>query len=60
MVQGGLALGVSIPAIARAEEFVLQPTGQYATVVLCRPLRQKRKDALLFEDFLMKRLEVER
>ena len=60
MVQGGLTLGVSIPAIARAEEFVLQPTGQYATVVLCRPLRQKRKDALLFEDFLMKRLEVER
>ena len=60
LVRGGLALGVQIPAILRSGEFVLHPTGQHASVVLCRPMRQKRKEAVLFEDFLMERLEVSR
>ncbi len=60
LTRGGLALGVQIPAMARSEEFILRPTGQEVSVVLCRPLRQKHKDAALFEDFLMERLEVAR
>lgn len=60
LVRGGLALGVQLPAIARSEEFTLIPTGLHASVVLCRPLRQKRKQAELFEEFLMERLEVAR
>ena len=58
LAQSGLALGVSVPAIVSAKEFILRPTGQYASVALCRPLRQKRKDAVLFENFLMERLGV--
>ncbi|MBR5571852.1 MAG: LysR family transcriptional regulator [Oscillospiraceae bacterium] len=60
LVQGGLALGVAGPAVVRAEEFVCHPTGQEASVVLCRPLRQKRKEAALFEEFLLERMEVAR
>ena len=60
LVRGGFTLGVQIPAIVRSDEFILHPTGQSATVVLCRPLRQKRKEAALFEEFLMERLEVAR
>ena len=60
VAQGGLAMGVSIPAVVRSGEIILHPTGQEASVVLCRPLRQKRKDAALFEEFLLERLEVAR
>ena len=42
LVQGGLALGVSVPDVACAEEFVLYPTGQYASVVLCRRLKLRQ------------------
>ena len=58
LVRGGLTLGVRIPPLMNSSEFVLHPTGQYASVVLCRPLRQKRKEAALFEEFLLSRLEV--
>lgn len=56
LVSGGLTLGINIPALARSEEFVSQPTGRSATVVLCRPFRKKRQDAELFEQFLMQKM----
>ena len=59
LVRGGLTLGVRIPPLVNSSEFVSHPTGQYASVVLCRPLRQKRDDAALFEQFLLARLGVE-
>jgi len=54
----GLALGLRIPPLVHSNEFILHPTGRYASVVLCRPLHQKREDAVLFEQFLFNRLEV--
>ena len=60
LVRGGLSLGVRVPAIVRSDEFVLHPTGQCASVVLCRPLCRKRNETALFEAFLMERSEVSR
>ena len=57
LARGGLTLGVRIPPLVSSDEFILHPTGQYASVVLCRPLRQKREEAVLFERFLLDRLE---
>ena len=57
LVRGGLTLGIRIPPLMNSSEFVLHPTGQHATVVLCRPIRQKRPEATLFEQFLLSRLE---
>lgn len=54
----GLALGLRIPPLVHSNEFILHPTDRYASVVLCRPLHQKREDAVLFEQFLFNRLEV--
>ena len=56
LVRGGLTLGIRIPPLMNSNEFVIKPTGQYASVVLCRPLRQKREEAQLFEQFLLERL----
>lgn len=58
LVRGGLTLGIRIPPLMNSNEFVLRPTGQYASVVLCRPLRQKRAEAVLFEQFLLEKLGV--
>ena len=58
LVRSGLTLGVRIPPLHQSNEFILHPTGQYASVVLCRPLRQKLESATLFEQFLLNRLEV--
>lgn len=57
LVRGGLMLGVTIPPMASQSEFILRPTGQQATVVLCRPFRKKSREAELFEEFLQNRLE---
>lgn len=56
LVRSGLTLGVCIPPLVHSNEFVLRPTGQYASVVLCRPFRQKREESALFERFLLNRL----
>lgn len=58
LVRGGLMLGVNIPPMAQTSEFVLHPTGQYASVVLCRPLRGKRPEAERFEKLLLERMEA--
>lgn len=58
LVRGGLTLGVRIPPLMNSNEFIIRPTGQYASIVLCRPLRQKRQEAVLFEQFLLDRLGV--
>lgn len=58
LVRGGLMLGITIPPMASQSEFILRPTGQQATVVLCRPFRKKRREAELFEEFLLHSLEV--
>lgn len=50
---GGLTMGINIPPLAQASEFVSRPTGQSATVVLCRPFRNKRAEATLFEQYLI-------
>lgn len=60
LVRGGLTLGIRIPPLMNSNEFITRPTGQYASVVLCRPLRQKREEASLFERFLLDRLGVAR
>lgn len=58
LVRGGLMLGVAIPPMTAQNEFFLRPTGQKATVVLCRPFRKKSPDAVLFEEFLLRQREV--
>ncbi len=60
LVRSGLTLGIRIPPLCHSSEFVLHPTGQYASVVPCRPFRQKLETAALFEQFLLERLEVAR
>ena len=50
---GGLTLGISIPSLAHAKEFISRPTGRSATVVLCRPFRNKRAEVTLFEEYLV-------
>ncbi len=57
LVGGGLTLGVGIPPLLQASEFLLRPTGRYATVVLCRPFCHSSKEAELFEQFLIDQRE---
>lgn len=58
LVRGGLTLGIRIPPLMNSNEFIIRPTEQSASVVLCRPLRQRREEAALFEQFLLDRLGV--
>ena len=60
LVRGGLTFGIRIPPLCHASEFILHPTGQHASVVLCRPICQKHEASGLFEQFLLDRLEVAR
>lgn len=52
---GGLTLGIRIPSLSHSDAFITRPTGRSATVVLCRPYRNKRAEAALFEQYLIER-----
>lgn len=52
LLRQGAAFGIGIPAFTGSPDFLLEPAGQSATVVLCSPYQTENVEARCFQRFM--------
>ena len=57
LASGGFAYGILPSELTRNDDFLLVPTDQSATIVLCSPFQQYKESAIRFAEFIQKELE---
>lgn len=57
LLQRGAAFGIPIPAFTGSADFLVEPTGLTATVVLCSPYQAEDPTARCFRQFLTTQME---
>ena len=59
LASGGFAYGVYLSELTGNDDFLLVPTKETATIVLCSAFCQAKESALRFEEYIQKELEEE-
>ena len=57
LASGGFAYGIHLSELTNNEDFILVPTNESASIVLCSAYQQPKESARRFSDFIHKKME---